>query len=50
MVTARDSGLSRAPLQLGQGLDVMYCSISPRIHSLLVSRYRRMRFGITPSK
>ena len=48
-VTASDSGRSRIPPQVGQGRLVMYRSISSRVASDPVSRYRRSRFGITPS-
>ncbi len=48
-VTARYSGLSRFPLQTGHGRGVISRSISARMNSDSVSRWRRSRFGMMPS-
>ena len=48
--TQRVSGLRRAPWQLGQGMMFMNCSSFSRVASDSVSRRRRSRLGITPSK
>src|SRR5690349_7785139 len=49
-VTANAAGLSLFPLQVGQGRSDMNSLIFSRIYSELVSRYRRSKFVITPSK
>jgi hypothetical protein len=50
MVTARISGLSRLPPQVGQGTSRMYPSYFSRDHSDSVSACRRSIHCITPSK
>ena len=49
-VTARASGLSLAPLHLGQGLSLIYFSISAFMVSELVSIYLLLKLFISPSK
>jgi hypothetical protein len=39
-----------SPLQVGHGRSLIYSADLARIYSEFVSRNRRMRFGITPSK
>ena len=47
-VTARDSGLSRAPPQAGQATSRMYCSICSRDQSDSASPWRRLQPGHDP--
>src|SRR3990170_556305 len=49
-LTARLSFLNLAPLHLGQGRMVIYCSIHSRTPLDSVCRNLRSRLGITPSK
>ena len=49
-VTARDTGLSRAPRQVGQGTSRMYPAKRSRLESLSASECRRSMYGTTPSK
>src|SRR5882724_1404764 len=48
-VTARTSGLSRLPWQVGHGRVTMYFSSSVLMYSESVSLYRRSRFVMIPS-
>ncbi len=48
-VTAKDSGLSRAPLHVGQGTSRMNVSVHCRTESESESRCRRLSHGTTPS-
>ncbi len=50
ILTARLSFFSRAPWQPGQGRKFMNRSSSSRMMAESVSRYRRSRLGMTPSK
>ena len=48
-VTASDSGLRRAPLQVGQATSRMYCSICSRDQSDSASAWRRWSQATIPS-
>src|SRR5690349_16542987 len=49
-LTARISGLSRLPLQASQNCGLMKLFRRLRVNSLSLSRYKRSRLGMMPSK